>query len=244
MEATQVIMATFPTEDGADAAVAQLEAMAKAGSIEIIEGAVIKRDKDGETTVRQVNLPSAKKWAGKGALIGGIVGLVFPPSIIGTALVGAGIGAGSGALAKHALTNDELVKAAADLDPGTSSFAVIIDQKWAKELAKAMDGYAKLAEHTLEADTTANLEFISDEAAGIAAMSASVASQSEDGAMAASVDVVSDLSTGATYAEGATVYTDGEVVAGESFQVLEVPDEVPDAVGGYEKSLEESSEEE
>ena len=38
MEATQVIMATFPTEDGADAAVAELEAMSKAGSIVIIYG--------------------------------------------------------------------------------------------------------------------------------------------------------------------------------------------------------------
>ena len=33
--------------------------------------------------------PSGKKWAKRGAIAGGLVGLIFPPSIIGTALVGA-----------------------------------------------------------------------------------------------------------------------------------------------------------
>ena len=45
MEATQVVMATFPSEDGAEKAVEQLEDMAKAGSIEIIEAAVISRER-------------------------------------------------------------------------------------------------------------------------------------------------------------------------------------------------------
>ncbi len=34
----------------------------------------------------------------------------------------------------------------------------VIDEKWARELGVAMEGYAKLAEHTLDADTAANLQ--------------------------------------------------------------------------------------
>ena len=234
MEATQVVMATFPTEDGAEKAVEQLEAMAKAGSIEIIEAAVINRNAEGETEVRQVSLPSTKSWAGKGALIGGIVGVIFPPAIIGSALIGAGLGAGSAALTKYALKNDELEEAANELEPGTSSFIAVLDQTWVKELAKAMEGYDKLAEHTLDATTAANLEMIADEAAGVAAISGEMYAETEDGVVAAEVDSVTDLKTGSTYSEGSIVATDGDVVVGESFAELEVPIEVPDAVGGFE----------
>lgn len=236
MEATQIMMATFPSENGADEAVKQLEQMAGRGSIEIIEAAVIRRAADGETSVEQVNLPSAKKWAGKGALIGGLVGLVFPPAIIGSALVGAGIGAGTGALAHHALANDELKEAAAELEPDTSSFMAVIDQKWAKELAVAMDGYAKLAEHTLDADTAANLEMISDEASGVASLSATVMAQDEEAVVVSSLEVVEDLETGITAASGGTVYADNEGVVAEGFSAVGIPDEIPDAVGGYEAS--------
>ena len=51
IEATQIVMATFPSENGADQAVEQLKQMASDGSIEIIEAAVIKRAADGETSV-------------------------------------------------------------------------------------------------------------------------------------------------------------------------------------------------
>jgi uncharacterized membrane protein len=234
MEATQIVMATFPSESGADQAVEQLKQMARDGSIEIIEAAVIRRAADGETSVDQVNLPSAKRWAGKGALIGGLVGLIFPPTIIGSALVGAGIGAGTGAFAKHALANDELMEAAAELEPDTSSFMAVIDQKWAKELAVAMKGYAKLAEHTLDADTAANLEMITDEASGVAAFSGTVMAQDEDAAVVSSLEVVEDLKTGVTAASGGTVHVDEESVVLEEFQAVAVADEVPDAVGGYE----------
>ena len=234
MEATQIVMATFPTEDGAAAAAEQLEAMAKAGSIEIIEGAVISRNAEGETSVEQANVPSTKSWAGKGALIGGIIGVIFPPSLIGGALVGAGIGAGSAALTKYALKNDELEAAANELEPGTSQVIAVLDQTWVKELAKAMEGYNKLAEHTLDATTTANLQMIADEAAGVAAMSGEVYDESDEGVMAGRVDAVADLETGATYAEGGMVATDGESVVAAGFSELDVPGEVPDAVGGFE----------
>ena len=234
MEATQIVMATFPTEDGAAAAAEQLEAMAKAGSIEIIEGAVISRNAEGETSVEQANVPSTKSWAGKGALIGGIIGVIFPPSLIGGALVGAGIGAGSAALTKYALKNDELEAAANELEPGTSQVIAVLDQTWVKELAKAMEGYNKLAEHTLDATTTANLQMIADEADGVAAMSGEVYDESEEGVMAGRVDAIADLETGTTYAEGGMAATDGESVVAAGFSELDVPGEVPDAVGGFE----------
>lgn len=245
MDAARILMATFPTEDGADESVAQLEAMAKAGSIEILEAAVVSRNLEGESSVRQVNLPKPSSWAGKGALVGGIIGLIFPPTIIGTALVGAGLGAGTAAIARHALKNDELEEAAAELEPGTSAFIAIVDEVWVREAAKAMEGYQRLAEHALDADTTANLSLISDEAAGIATATADLTGTDESGnAVAASLESVTDLDTGASVTTGTVAASDGEDVVVADFTEVEVPDEVPDAMGGYEASLEAGDDEE
>jgi uncharacterized membrane protein len=235
MDAVRIMMATFPTTEGATGAVDQLEAMAKAGSIKIVDAAVVSRSLDGSTDVDQVTLPGMASWAGRGALIGGIVGLVFPPAVIGSALVGAGIGATSAAIARHALKNEDLEEAARDLAPGTSAFIAVVEETWVRQMATALEGYERLAEHTLDADTSANLQLIADEAAGIAAASADVVGTDEDGnPVVASMDRITDTDTGISYTTGEAVSTDGEVVVSATTEQLEVPDEVPDAMGGYE----------
>ena len=65
-------------------------------------------------------------------------------------------------------------------------------------------------------------------------MSGQVYDESEEGVMAGRVDAVADLETGATYAEGEMVATDGESLVAGGFAELNVPGEVPDAVGGFE----------
>ena len=243
MDAVEIMMATFPTVDGASEAVGELEGMAKAGTIEIIEAAIVARDHEGNTAVQQVNLPKPGAWAGKGALVGGIIGLVFPPTILAGAIVGAGLGAATGAIAKHALKNDELEAMAAELEPGTSAFLAVVDQTWAKDLAKAMAGYERLAGHTLDADTSANLQVISDEAEGVIATSGSIFTTGEGGeALAAEVESVTDLTTGVTVTGGVIAATDGDEVVVAGLGGVEVPDEMPDAIGGYE-AAEEAEEE-
>ncbi len=235
MDAVEVMMATFPTVDGASGAVAELEVMARAGTIEIIEAAIVARGQDGATAVQQVNLPQPRTWAGRGALVGGIIGLVFPPTILAGALVGAGLGAATGAIAKHALKNDDLEAMAAELEPGTSAFLAVVDQTWAKDLARAMTGYERLAGHTLDADTSANLQVISNEAEGVVATSGSIFTIGEGGeALAAEVESVTDLESGVTVTGGVIAASDGDEVVVGTVEGIEVPDAVPDAIGGYE----------
>lgn len=243
MDAVRIMMATFPSPEGATEAVDQLEVMAKAGSIKIVDAAVVSRAPDGTTDVDQVTLPGMASWAGRGALIGGIVGLVFPPAVIGSALFGAGVGATSAAIARHALKNEDLEDAAADLAPGTSAFIAVVEETWVRQMATALAGYERLAEHTLDADTSANLQLIADEAAGIAAASADMVGTDDAGnPVAASMDRITDTTTGISYTTGEAVSTDGEVVVSATTEQLEVPDEVPDAIGGYEALEDEDDE--
>jgi len=48
--------------------------------------------------------------------------------------------------------------------------------------------------------------------------------QDDDGAMVSQINIVEDTETGVIAASGATVVTDGDVVAAEGFQAIAVPD--------------------
>lgn len=159
----QIMMATYPTEGGAEEAMGVLKDMAKDGTIDIIDAAVLTRDADGDVKVKQQSLPSVKKWTKRGAIIGGVIGLIFPPSLIGGALVGAGIGAGSAKVGKEALKSDELWEAAKELEPGTSAFVAVVEDEWISQIQKAAQGYSRLAEQAIGADDAVQLGIIAEE---------------------------------------------------------------------------------
>jgi len=159
----EVMFAVYSTEDGAAGAVESLREMDKDKTIDIVDAATLVKDADGNTTVKQESLPSVKKGTGIGALIGGAIGLIFPPSIIASAAIGAGIGAGSAKLAKMALEDDDLKDAADSLQPGSSAFIAIVENKWAEQVTTAIAGYDKLAEHVMDADAAGVIGELGDD---------------------------------------------------------------------------------
>jgi hypothetical protein len=58
------------------------------GSIELIAAAAIVSGADGKVRFEETADASGKKWAKRGAIAGGGVGLIFPPSLIASALAG------------------------------------------------------------------------------------------------------------------------------------------------------------
>src|SRR4030095_15528451 len=85
----EVFVAAFDNEEQAGEALKDFRSMDREGSIQLIDAAVIVRGADGKVKFEETIDPSGKKWAARGAIAGGLVGLIFPPSIIATAAVGA-----------------------------------------------------------------------------------------------------------------------------------------------------------
>ena len=84
----ELFIAAFNGEHGAAASLKDFESAERAGAIDLIDAAVIVHTADGKVKYDETADPSGKKWAKRGAIAGGIVGLIFPPSIIAGAVVG------------------------------------------------------------------------------------------------------------------------------------------------------------
>ena len=79
----------WPALEAAEADWAALEAAAKAGEVNIADAALVE-NRNGEALV--LHRQSHHGW-GDGAIVGAVVGILFPPTIVGAAVVGAGGGA-------------------------------------------------------------------------------------------------------------------------------------------------------
>jgi uncharacterized membrane protein len=79
----------WPALEAAEADWTALEAGAEAGELNIADAALVE-NRNGEALV--LHRQSHHGW-GKGAVVGAVIGVLFPPTIIGAAAVGAGGGA-------------------------------------------------------------------------------------------------------------------------------------------------------
>ena len=83
-------VAVYPDLPTAERDWTALEAAAQAKAIDLADAALIEKPTTVETVT--IHRQSHHGW-GKGAVAGAVVGVLFPPSLIGAAAVGAGSGA-------------------------------------------------------------------------------------------------------------------------------------------------------
>ena len=98
-----------------------------AGAIGTFDSAVVRKEEDGKVRVTKTEKPTQHgAWTGAG--VGALVGLVFPPAILGSAIVGAGAGALTGHFARG-ISRGDLKDLGEELDAGTAAVIVIGESK-------------------------------------------------------------------------------------------------------------------
>lgn len=110
----------LPAVGAAEADWAALEAGAEAGEFKIADAALVE-NRDSEAVILQRE--SHHGW-GQGAVVGAVVGILFPPSIIGAAAVGAGGGALVARL-RRALDHGKVKDLGETLRGGTMAIIVV-----------------------------------------------------------------------------------------------------------------------
>jgi uncharacterized membrane protein len=151
----EVFVAAFGTEEQAGEALKDFKAMDREGSIELIDAAVIVRTADGTVKFEETADPSGKKWAKRGAIAGGLVGLIFPPSILASAAVGAAGGGIWGKVRDKGFQDADLKAIGESLEPGTSAIIAIAEDRVIEQLERGIEGYRRIARHGVSAEASA-----------------------------------------------------------------------------------------
>jgi len=116
-----------------------------------IEGVlVIKREADGQVEVQKATDHSTRRGLGWGVVGGVVLGVLFPPSIIGSAVV---LGAGGAAVGKlrEAHHKNELEAELADaIQPGHSGILALVSDPGVLEIRKALDKANAIVEKAVD----------------------------------------------------------------------------------------------
>jgi uncharacterized membrane protein len=150
--AIQLFIATFDNEFQAKQSLQDFQAMDKEGSIELIDAAVIVRGADGKVNFEETADPSGKKWAKRGAIAGGVVGLIFPPTLIASAVAGGAAGGIWGKIRDKGFKDEDLKAVGESMEPGTSAIIAIAEDHVVERLEKGLEGYERIARHAVSAE--------------------------------------------------------------------------------------------
>jgi uncharacterized membrane protein len=151
----QVFVAAFDNERQAGEALKDFRAMDREGSIDLIDAAVIVRRSDGKVTFEETADPSGKKWAKRGAIAGGLVGLIFPPSILAGALIGGAGGGIWGKIRDKGFKDEDLKEIGDSLPPGSSAIIAVAEDRVIEQLERGLGGYERIARHAVSAEGAA-----------------------------------------------------------------------------------------
>jgi uncharacterized membrane protein len=151
----QVFVATYADETSAQGALETLRRMDRDGVIELVDAAAVVKRPDGKVAITETADPSTKKWALCGAVAGGVLGLVFPPSLLVSAAVGAGGGGLWGKLRDKGFDDSELRRVGESLPPGGSAIVAIAEDKVVQRLRHDLEAYEQLNTYALTAEQAA-----------------------------------------------------------------------------------------
>ncbi len=155
----EAVVAAFDSENGAADALHDLKELTKEKVISIQNAAVLSKDDKGKLHVKETADMSGGKGAAIGGVLGGVVGLIFPPSILASAAVGAAIGGLSAKLSDAGFPDERLKRVGDGLKPNTSALIAVIEHTWVLQVEDRLREYgADVVTEAIRSDIAAQLE--------------------------------------------------------------------------------------
>src|SRR4051794_30358438 len=151
----ELFAASFDNETQAGDALKDFRTMHNEGSIDLIDAVVVVHGADGKVRFEETADPSGKTWAKRGAIAGGVVGLIFPPSIIASAAVGGAAGGLWGKVRDKGFKDEDLEAIGESLQPGKSAIIAIVHDRVVEQLENGLKGYGKIMHHAMSAEAAA-----------------------------------------------------------------------------------------
>src|SRR5215211_7486737 len=87
-KAVQLLAATYPDLEHARVTFDMLQHMHRAANIDLVDSALVRKDEKGKIKIEETTELTTGKGARRGAIITGVFGLIYPPSLLGSVLIG------------------------------------------------------------------------------------------------------------------------------------------------------------
>jgi uncharacterized membrane protein len=146
-----IYAATYGSRDDALADYDLLIDLHEAKLVGTYDVAVISKDAEGKVHVEKHEKPT-QHGAWGGIAVGALVGVLFPPSVIGAAAVGGLVG-GVGGHLKKGMSRDDAKELGDLLESGQAALIVIGESRVEEELDKALTRAEKSMEKEIDADS-------------------------------------------------------------------------------------------
>jgi len=144
---------TYSGREGAQADWADIKRMASDKVLAFKALVLVRREADGKIDIEDD--AHGKGDATKIGVAGGLlVGVLFPPSLLASGLVGAGIGAGVSKLRSHAEKQEIMADVEDDLPPSSSAIVALFDARWAADIfEKSVPQADKVIKHEVDPES-------------------------------------------------------------------------------------------
>lgn len=158
-----LLVADFSETDTAWTAYEALNSIQDGRHVKIEGVVVVRRDAEGKLEIQKATDHSTKRGAVWGVVGGAVLGVLFPPSILGSALLlgasGAAVGKAREAHHKHELA-EQLDSAIA---PGHSGIIALVSDPGVVEIRKALELANSIVESTVDNVVAKDIRAVADE---------------------------------------------------------------------------------
>jgi len=159
-----LFVADFTDTDTAWAAYETLKSVEDGKTLDIEGVIVVKRDADGKLEIQKATDHSTRRGLSWGVVGGVALGLIFPPSIIGSAAVLGAVGAATGK-ARELHNRKGLAEELQDaIAPGHSGIVALVSDPGAVAIRKALDKADAIVEKAIDKVEADEIKAAADEA--------------------------------------------------------------------------------
>lgn len=134
-DAVFIYIGTYPNEAAARADYGVVKELHSAGAVGTYDAAVITKDDAGKVHVNK-DETATRHGAWGGAAVGALVGILFPPAVIGSAVVGAAVG-GVGGHLWRGMSRADVKEFGEIIDEGQAALVIVGENKLAEAVTKA-----------------------------------------------------------------------------------------------------------
>lgn len=153
-----VLTAFYEDQGEAHSSLDALKQLQKDHAIKILDAAIMVRDPiNDRIKILETTEVTARKGATRGAIVGGVLGVIFPPTILALGLTGAALGLAYGHFTDQGFEKNLLREIAENLPPRGVALVGVVEELWVATISEVISGYDDMKLYRLDSDATEHL---------------------------------------------------------------------------------------